>query len=181
VSHYPPKLIGLSETDIGSILLLDDGTQVAIDVRRQRLDEVLKHEPLTEYGALSLDDLLKRRSVGVFVGQLVLTAEQWDTIRAAIRSSAEGAAALSQFPSLWASFNEPFSTVAARAHRLHGGLSRFVYTSHPIDFREDPIRPLPWYRACLSAPGGWLLITWANVRTGKVEIEAEQHPGHFIE
>src|SRR5262249_39598429 len=127
------------------------------------------------------DDLGKRRSVGVFVGQLMMTAEQWDAIRMCVTSSAEGVATLSRFPLLWASFDVPFCNIAARAHRLYGGLSRFLYTSHPIDFREDPNRPLPWYRACLSAPGGWLCVTWANLGTGKVEIELEQQPGHFVE
>ncbi|MFO0968786.1 MAG: hypothetical protein U0793_24795 [Gemmataceae bacterium] len=181
MSHYPPKLIGLSGTDLGSLLFLDDGTQVTIDVRLSRLNEVLKSELLTEYGALSLHDLVKRHSVDVFVGQLLMTADRWDTVRDRIRSSVRAGTTLSRFPLLWASFDESYGTIAARAHRLYGGLSRSLYTSCPIDFREDPNRPLPWYRALLSAAGGWLCNTWVNLGTGTVEIEAEQHPGHFVE
>ncbi len=181
MSDYPPKLIGLSETDLGSILLLDDGTHVTIDVPPKRLGEVLKNEMLTEYGAISLDDLVNRGSVGVFVEQLLMTTELWDAIRDCIRSSAEGAAAFNRFHLVWASFNEPYSSIATRPHRLYRGLSRFLYTSYPIDFRDDPNRPLPWYRACLSVAGGWLCNTWVNLGTRHVEVEAEQHPGHFVE
>jgi hypothetical protein len=41
VSNYPPKLLKLSEAEFGSVLSLDDGTQVSVDVRPERLNEAL--------------------------------------------------------------------------------------------------------------------------------------------
>jgi hypothetical protein len=110
-----------------------------------------------------------------------MTAEQWGRISECVRSSPEAVGAFRRFPSLWAGFGEPYKTIVLKVHRLYGGLSRFLYTSHPFDFRKDPNRPLPWYRALLSAPGGWLFNTWVHVGTGVVEVEAEQHPGNYVE
>jgi len=176
VSDYPPKLVRISETDFGSVLVLNDDTEVSIDVRPARLNEVM-----IEYGLEPLVELVSRRSVGVFVDLLAMTTEQWTRISESVRSSPEAAAALQRFPVLWASFGEPYNTIVGKVHRLYGGLSRFLYTSHPFDFRADPNRPLPWYRALLSARGGWLFNTWVHLGTGAVEIEAEQHRRHYVE
>jgi hypothetical protein len=176
VSGCPPKLMRLSETDLGSILFLDDGTQVSIDVRPARLNQAM-----SEHGRPPLTELIDSRSLGVFVGQLSMSAEQWDRIRECIRSSAEAADVFSRFPKLWTSFEEPYDSIAGKIHRLYGGLAEFLYTSHPFNFRDDPNRPLPWYRALLSAPGGWLFSTWVHLGTGKVKITADQQAGHYVE
>jgi hypothetical protein len=176
VSTYPPKLVRLCEADFGSVLFLNDGTKVSIDVRPARLNEAL-----SEQGLPPLAELIESQSVGIFVGLLPMSAEQWDRIRTCISSSTEAAAIFRRFPPLWASFGEPYDIIAGKIHRLYGGLSRLLYTSHPFNFQEDPNRPLPWYRALLSAPGGWLFNTWVHLESGKVAIEANQLLGHFVE
>jgi hypothetical protein len=176
VANYPPKLLRLLETDFGSVLLLEDDTQVSIDVRPARLDEALSAN-----GLPTLSELIASHSLGVFVGLFRMTATQWSRISACVRSSTEAAAVFLQFPSLWSGFGESHEIIAAKVHRLYGGLSQFLYTSHPFDFRDDPNRPLPWFRALLNDRDGWLFNTWVNLETAKVEIEAEQHPGHFVE
>ena len=110
-----------------------------------------------------------------------MTAESWNEISRCVRFSDEAAAAFCRCPPLWECFGEPFDTIAAKPHRLYGGVSRYLYTSHPLDFRPDRNRPLPWYRALLSAPGGWLFTTWVNTGSGEVEIESDQQPGHHVE
>jgi hypothetical protein len=176
VSNYPPKLLTVSATDFGSVLFLDDGAQVSINVCPARLNEAM-----IAYGLPPLAELLGGRSIGVFVGMLEMSAAQWDCIRERIRFSTQASAVFSQYASLWTSFGEPYDIIVGKVHRLYGGLSRALYTSPPLNFRPDPNRPLCWYRALLSAPGGWLFNTSVSLDTGEVEIEADQLPGHFVE
>jgi hypothetical protein len=87
-----------------------------------------------------------------------------------------------KFPLLWANFREPYDVIVRLPHRVYGGLWEWsLYTSLPIDFGTDPNRPIPWYRALLSAPGGWLFNTWVHLETREVEVEGEQLPSHFVE
>jgi hypothetical protein len=176
MSDYPPKLLKLCEADFGSVLFLNDGRQVSVDVRPSRLNAAL-----CEYGLPPLTESIAYGGLGVFVGYIQMAAAEWDRISDCLRSSSKAQAMFSQFPTLWASFYEPYSAIAVKVHRLYGGLSRSLYTSFPIDFRIDPNRPLPWYRALLSAKGGWLFNTWVHLKRGKVEIEAGQFAGHFVE
>src|ERR1700733_2708643 len=97
MSNYPPKLLRASETDCGSLLLLDDGGQVAVDVRPSRLNEAI-----LQYGLPSLEDLIAAKTLGVFVGRSQMTAEEWGRIRECIRSSPVAAEILRRFPPLWA-------------------------------------------------------------------------------
>jgi hypothetical protein len=98
--------------------------------------------------------LLERRAIGVFVGLFSVNSEQWDRICECIGSSTKAAAMLTRFPSLWRNFEEPYDLVLEKAHRLYGGLSQCLYTSHPFDFQVGASRPRPWYRALLSASDG---------------------------
>jgi hypothetical protein len=137
MSNYPPKLLEVSEADCGSVLRLEDGGQVAVDVRPARLKEAI-----LQYGLPSLEDLIAARTLGVFVGMPHMTTEQWDRIRECIRSSPVATGVLSSVPPLWASFREPYAVVVGRPHRVYGGLSEWaLYTSLPIDFGTDPNRP----------------------------------------
>jgi hypothetical protein len=175
--NYPPKLLRVSEADGGSVLLLEDDGQVAVDVRPARLNEAF-----LQYGLAPLEDLITARTVGVFVGMSHMTTEQWDRIRECIRSSAVAAEVFRKFPPLWANFREPYDVIVGLPHRVYGGLSKWsLYTSLPVDFGTDPNRPIPWCRALLSASGGWLFNTWVHLETGEAEVVGEQLPGHYIE
>ena len=108
MSNYPPTLVGFSETDFGSVLVLDDHTQVSINVRPARLTEAL-----IEYGRPALVDLINSRSLGVFVGPLNMSTEQWDRISDCIRSSKPAANAFGRFPAIWTCFGEPHGVLLA--------------------------------------------------------------------
>jgi len=176
MSSYPPKLVCICSAPFGSLLSLDDGTHVAIDVRPDRLDALLR-----DNGHEHLHTLIESQCLGVFAGHLSMTNGDWDKIGACVRSSTDAARILSRFPLLWASFWEPYQNIVRKVHRLYGGLSRCLYTSYPVDFRCDPNRPPPWFRALLNAPSGWLFQTWVHLGTRKVEVEQQRAPGHFVE
>jgi hypothetical protein len=175
--NYPPKLLRVSEADCGSVLHLEDDGQVAVDVRPARLNEAFLQD-----GLPPLEDLIAAGKLGVFVGMPHMNSEQWDRIRECVRSSAVAAEVFRKFPLLWANFRESYDVIVELPHRVYGGLSEWsLYTSLPINFATDPNRPIPWYRALLSAPGGWLFNTWVHLQTGEIEILSDQHPGHFVE
>jgi hypothetical protein len=154
-------MVGASETDVGSVLILDDGTQVCIDVRPARLNEAL-----IEYGMPPLAELIGSKKLGVFVGILQMTAEQWERTAHCIRCSAEAGTALSRFPSLGASFREPYAVIAAKPHpALRWIVARPIYvTPNRIPRQSEPpislvsrVPKCAWRLAgrCLGQSGHW--------------------------
>ena len=194
VSNYPPKLIRLSETDTGSILFLDDGMQVAVDVRPSSLDGAL-----TEYGNLPLAALVESRSLGCLCGPVPYDSR-----------------AMGRHPKMYPHLNQERSawhfvgfhrfghastspTTASRqsssairgivtrplhepSHRFSGGAQSpiaLVSRASQRNWRLFPHRGC--YRACLNAPGGWLCDIGVNLGTGNVKIEVGKQPGHYVE
>jgi hypothetical protein len=175
VSDYPPKLLAVSEASFGSILSLADGIEVPLNLTPARFAEVIAE------GLSPLPELIASQTLGVFAGLFTTGPEQWASISKSIRSSGDAAAVFSRHPRLWECFGEPFDHIARMPHRLYGGISRYLYTSHPFDFQASRQRPAPWYRALLSAPGGWLFTTWVHLESGEVEATADQALGHYVE
>jgi len=93
-----------------------------------------------------------------------MTGVQCNRIRECICSSSEAALLFCRFPSLWENFDQPYDVIAGKVYRLYGGLDQALYTSHPFDFRPDSNRPLPWFRALLSNPGGLGLSDFRTCR-----------------
>jgi hypothetical protein len=177
VSNYPPRLISIAKADTGSILFLDDGSQVTIDISVERLDEAIIAQR-----AAPLAKLLADRSLGVYVDMLEMTADIWDRVRNHLRRSLRAAEVFKSFPALWSALQAPYAVVAAMPHRVYGGISHWsMYTTCPIDFHDDPNRPAPWLRSQLSTREAWLFETWVQLETGQVQVEAQQSPGHYVE
>jgi hypothetical protein len=174
--EYPPKLHAVEEAGFGSVLVLSDGRAVPTDVRPTRLAGAF-----AEYSSRSLAELLARRSLAVFADALQTTPDEWARISHLVRTSQAAEAVLRGHPSTWDVFREPYEAVLAKPHRVYGGLDQGLYTSHRFQFRTDPNRPEPWRRALLSAPGGWLFESRVELQSGRVEIAAQQMPGHYVE
>lgn len=168
--------MAIRKVSFGSTLLLDDGSEVPIDVGPARL-----RRAMFEYDGSELHDLLADRVLPVWVGAFSTTADEWQYICDAVRSSELAVAELRKHSSLWQAFCEVYAVVRSKPHRVYGGLARGIYTSHPFEFREDPNRAANWRRALLNAPGGWLLEMWVNMGSGQVETHAAHLPEHFVE
>jgi hypothetical protein len=177
LSNYPPLLVNIVEADNVSVLFLNDGSQVTIDISPERLDAAIiaQHAP-------PLAKLLADRSLGVYVDTMDMTADSWDLVRNHLSHSSRAAELFEPFPALWSALQASYAVVAAMPHRVYGGISHWsMYTSCPINFHVDPNRPAPWLRAQLSAREEWLFKTWVQLETGQVEVEAWQAPGHYVE
>lgn len=177
MSNYPPRLVNITGADGVSVLFLDDGSRVTVDITPERLDKAIIAQ-----GAPPLAELLADRSLGVYVDTLDMTADLWDRISNHLCRSPRAADVFKPFPELRSALQAPYTVVAAMPHRVYGGIShRAMYTTCPINFREHRTRPRPWLRAQLSERGEWLFQTWVQLETGQVEVEAWQAPGHFVE
>jgi hypothetical protein len=172
----PPKLLGIEETEFGSILTLSDGRRVPTDVRPSRLAEAF-----AEYSSRSLTELLASRSLSVFAGLFHTSQDDWTRISRLVRAALAAEAILRRHPRVWDGFHEPYDVILAKPHRVYGGLDQALYTAHPFQFRQDPNRPAAWRRALLSAPGGWLFEVWVELQTGEVEVTADRLQGHYVE
>lgn len=176
LSRYPPKLVAIREAGFGSILVLDDGSEVPIDVAPARLSRAM-----FEYDGSQLHDLVGGRSLPIWVGPFSTTADEWQYICNRVRASAPAIAELGKHPSLWQAFSEEYAVVRSKPHRVYGGLNLRLYTSHPFEFQEDLNCGAKWHRALLKAPGGWLLEMWVHMDDGQVKVRAARLPGHFVE
>ncbi len=176
MSEYPPKLVRVTETVVGSILALSDGRNVPIDIALTRLSQAL-----TDHERPPLSELLADKSLGVYAANWETTGEQWLQISTRVLTSTVAAVAFGEVSSIWDVFGRSAAVVRELPQRVYGGLSQALYTVHPFQFRLDPNRPAPWMRGLLSAPGGLLFNIWVHLDSGEIDIEAEVLWGHYIE
>jgi hypothetical protein len=177
MSRYPPKLVDIAGGDGTSILFLDNGETVTVDISPARLNEAI-----IEQRVPPLADLIAAQSFGVYVDTLDTTPEEWERISHHLCRSARAEEVLESFPVLWDALHSPYAVIAGMSHRVYGGISvASMYTSCPISFSNNPNRPAPWQRALLSARGDWLFETWVHLDDGRIEIEPFQRPGHYVE
>ena len=175
--NYPPRLINISAGDSLSNLLLDDGSEITVDVSPARLESAFIAQRLPP-----LHELIASRTLGVYVDPLDMTAEVWEQVSRCLCRSPRTAKSLESFPTLWAALQSPFATVAQMPQRVYGGISlTALYTSWPINFHADHIRPAGWLYSLLNAPQGWLFKIWVNPESEEVDVQAGQMMGHFIE
>jgi hypothetical protein len=170
------KLVQISPAEFGSILTLTNAQTVPINVRPETLDRALR-----EYERPSLAELVAEQSLEVHSLPWQTSEQDWVRVSELILASPVATSKFQGFRSILERFGQPPAVVRELPHRVYGGLSQSLYTSHPFDFREDPTRPAPWVRALLGADGGFVFQTWVDLRSGIVEIECGVAPGHFIE
>lgn len=176
MKEYPPKLVEVAESDFGSVMTLSDSCIVPINIRPERLDTALR-----EFERPSLRELLASHSLGVYADSWQTPERDWERVSEIVRTAPVAVATFRDFPGIWRVFGQPAAVVRQLPQSVYGGLDQALYTSHPFQFRVDPNRPAPWYRALLNAAGGWVFETWVHLALGHVEIRGEVLPGHFVE
>lgn len=128
-----------------------------------------------------LAELIAARSLSVFADAWKTAAGDWERISTAVLASSVAEAALGEVSSVWRMLGQPAMVVRELPQRVYGGLEAALYTCHPFQFRLDPNRSAPWYRALLSASGSRLFNTWVHLDSGQVEVESGVLLGHYVE